>query len=279
MSDERESNSIKKIHEMTFLILCEIDRICQKYNIEYFLSSGTLLGAVRHQDFIPWDDDADIAMTRTEYDKFAEACAHDLGEDFEFSSYEQEGEHFIDFIPGIMYRKCRWYDERDEKKDARNCIRTDIFILDQAYDQKWREKLRVAHLLGIYGLAMGHRTNIQWEKFSGITKLAVRFFSKIGKRMPLQKISKKYVKVSARLKGKKTKHYLSNVPPPWLSVELVHWYPSEWFDESVLLMLNGKEFPAPKNWDALLRLSYHDYMKLPPEEERNMRHINVQPCE
>lgn len=270
-----KNNEMQKIHEIAFKILCEIDRICEKNDIKYFLSSGTLLGAVRHQNFIPWDDDADIAMTREEYNKFAEACRDELGDDFEFLSCDQSGNHFVDFIPGVVYRKCRWFDEQEEQKDAYNYVKTDIFILEQSYNQRWREKVRVAHMLMIYGLAMGHRTDIQWRKFSGVTKIAIRFFSKLGEKIPLKKLREKYTRVSTKLQGKKTNRYLSNVPPPWLSLKLVHQYPVDWFSESVRLPLNGKEFPVPKDWDKLLELSYHNYMELPPEEERRGKHINM----
>ena len=59
-----------KVHEASLEILKEIDRICRKYKIQYMLDSGSLLGAVRHQGFIPWDDDADVAFTRKNYEAF-----------------------------------------------------------------------------------------------------------------------------------------------------------------------------------------------------------------
>ena len=61
---------LTRVHEANLKLLKEIDRICRKYKIKYMIDSGTLLGAVRHQGFIPWDDDADIAMLREEYEKF-----------------------------------------------------------------------------------------------------------------------------------------------------------------------------------------------------------------
>ena len=63
-----ETYDMSRVHEANLTILKEIDRICRKYNIRYMLDAGTLIGAVRHKGFIPWDDDADVAFTRNQYE-------------------------------------------------------------------------------------------------------------------------------------------------------------------------------------------------------------------
>ena len=66
---------MSRVHEANLTILKEIDRICRKYNIRYMLDAGTLIGAVRHKGFIPWDDDADVAFTRNQYEAFMKGAA------------------------------------------------------------------------------------------------------------------------------------------------------------------------------------------------------------
>ena len=86
---EFDGATLRLLQMIELEILTEIDRICRKNNIHYSLTGGTLLGAVRNGGFIPWDDDADISMLRSEYRKFQKACKTDLDEDrFYFQDIE-----------------------------------------------------------------------------------------------------------------------------------------------------------------------------------------------
>ena len=80
MSDNNTAYDLTKVHEANLKILKEIDRICRKYKIKYLMDAGTLLGAVRHKGFIPWDDDADVAFTRNNYEAFIKVVRRELPE-------------------------------------------------------------------------------------------------------------------------------------------------------------------------------------------------------
>ena len=102
MSGEK-SFDLTKVHEVNLKLLKEIDRICRKYKIKYALDSGTLLGAVRHGGFIPWDDDVDVMFTRKNYEMFAKVVRRELPEDMSFVEPNEYhgGKAFYDFISRV----------------------------------------------------------------------------------------------------------------------------------------------------------------------------------
>ena len=89
---------VDKLRKAQIEILDEIVRICKKNNIKYFLNYGTLIGAIRHQGYIPWDDDIDIGMTRIDYDKFTIMASKELSDRFELCNYKNEANHLQNFM-------------------------------------------------------------------------------------------------------------------------------------------------------------------------------------
>ncbi len=85
------------IQQIQLAYLLEVDRICRKHNIKYFLGGGTLLGAIRHKGFIPWDDDSDIMMLREDYDKFCKIAADELPANMSFQSNKTDKSCFYEF--------------------------------------------------------------------------------------------------------------------------------------------------------------------------------------
>ena len=107
---------MSRVHEANLTILKEIDRICRKYNIRYMLDAGTLIGAVRHKGFIPWDDDADVAFTRNQYEAFMKVAPRELPDTMELlepDSY-RGGKAFYDFTPRIIYKKSKCHEDSPE---------------------------------------------------------------------------------------------------------------------------------------------------------------------
>jgi len=109
-------------------MLVEFDKICQKYNLKYWLDSGTLLGAVRHQGFIPWDDDIDLSMPIEDYNKFIEIAENELSSDIFFQTTQTDNKFPFDYIKLRSNRaKIVEFHEKDRDIEYHQGVFVDIF--------------------------------------------------------------------------------------------------------------------------------------------------------
>ena len=128
---ELKPDVLKKLQETQLEILDEIVRICEKYGLHYFLMFGTLIGAIRHKGFIPWDDDLDIGMPRDDYDKFMEVAKTELDERFYLQNSDTEPRYWLSFAN--VRKNNTLFDEASLAKmpeDIHKGIFVDIFPLD-----------------------------------------------------------------------------------------------------------------------------------------------------
>ena len=95
--------SIDEVKQTELSILDYIDSVCKQHNITYYLAYGTLLGAIRHKGFIPWDDDIDIYMPRKEYDKFIKLQADNKESQYSVLSMYNDSEYFYEFAKIIKF--------------------------------------------------------------------------------------------------------------------------------------------------------------------------------
>lgn len=273
-----ETYDLTAVHQANLKILKEIDRICRKYDIQYLLDAGTLLGAVRHQGFIPWDDDADVAFTRENYERFAQVVRKELPEGMEFLEPRQlrGGTAFYDFTPRILYLNSRTHEEGAEMEfyeGKLNHLWVDLFIQDILPENKAAAACTRLMQTAIYGLAMGHRYHLDYSKYSPVNKVFVRILSTIGRWIPMKLIRR--MQRMAAVKDNKKKsglRYYSNYQPDYLYVTLK----KEWSDEITDLPFEDTVLMAPKEWHQVLTWIYGDYRKLPPEEERVPSHSSTE---
>ena len=122
---------LPKLHNCQLIIAREIKRICDENNIKYFIIAGTLLGAVRHGGFIPWDDDMDIGMLREDYEKFLEIAKKDLGDDFFLQTPETDKSYGLNFAK-VLLKGTVLMEESTASNNAKKGIFVDIFPFDVA---------------------------------------------------------------------------------------------------------------------------------------------------
>ena len=273
-----EHYDMSKVHAASLKILKEIDRICRKYKIRYALDAGTLIGAVRHKGFIPWDDDADVVFLRSQYEAFVKVAGRELPDTMELllpDSY-RDGRAFFDFTPRIIYKNSRCHQDSPEMNfygGKLNHIWVDLFILDKLpASPAGAAATRFVHK-AIYGLAMGHRPGLDFKKYSLIHKIFVGGLAGVGRFIPLRLISA--MQRAAALKDRRsrgTRRYYSNYQPDYLYVTLE----GSWCEAVEDAAFEDAQLMIPKGWHEVLTEVYGDYMQLPPEEKRVPTHSSQQ---
>ena len=273
-----EHYDMSKVHAASLKILKEIDRICRKYKIRYALDAGTLIGAVRHKGFIPWDDDADVVFLRSQYEAFVKVAKRELPDTMELllpDSY-RDGRAFFDFTPRIIYKNSRCHQDSPEMNfygGKLNHIWVDLFILDKLpASPAGAAVTRFVHK-AIYGLAMGHRPGLDFKKYSLIHKIFVGGLAGVGRFIPLRLIFA--MQRAAALKDRRsrgTRWYYSNYQPDYLYVTLE----GSWCEAVEDTAFEDAQLMIPKGWHEVLTEVYGDYMQLPPEEKRVPTHSSQQ---
>ena len=148
--------AVKQAWANTLDVLAEIDRICSKYNITYFADWGTILGAVRHGGFIPWDDDLDICMKRDDYVRFREAADRELPENYTIHDYERHENHWL-FLARVVNntKMCFEPEYLSTHYNFPWLAGIDIFVKDYLYQDPEKERSRDREIMEILACADG----------------------------------------------------------------------------------------------------------------------------
>lgn len=258
------ADKLKVVQNEGLKILVEVDRICKKHNIKYFLESGTLLGAVRHKGFIPWDDDVDIALLRDDYERLIKVLQEELSDQY-FLQMHQTDNNFPFGFARILAKKYGI----PSKNKFKTGLCLDIFPIDNANDNILVNKINIFLIKVIQGLSKS-RVAIELSNYNNIFwKIAVAITMTIGKLFPLKFLIMAQKKIAVSSNQKKTKYKCIYSYPFYYLDRL---FPSYVYDEIELLDFEGYKFPAYKNWDEVLTIIYGNYMTLPPVEERVPSH-------
>ena len=274
--DQALTDALDRLHRGHKIILRELTRICKKYNISYYLESGTLLGAVRHHSAIPWDDDADIAMLRSDFEVFRRVVRKELKPEFYYVEPDELGKAVFDFVPRIGLRDSAIRPESEEDdwygNGILNHLLIDIFIVDDVSDIDFVHSFCYGLVVLFYGLGLGHRYRLDYSQYKGASGIAVRVLSTLGKLFPAGFLVRCYDRVTRLESGqnrKKGRVYYGN----YLFQDIRQIYRKEWFTPAKEVDLDGEAFPGPNNAHMCLKTLYGNYMELPPEEKRTQPHM------
>lgn len=271
---------VKRVQQINKIILDEVDRICKKYDICYYLDCGALLGAIRHKSFIPWDDDIDISFTRENYERFVEVVS-DEWKDSDFFVHKPEdfaNNKWLDCITRIVYRNDVVNENTYNKvgKEAAKKIwgkpAIDIFIIDELPEQLYKHKMLCLLLTLDYAMLMGHREYIDYSEYHGIQKLIIKVFSTVGKLFKTQRLVNRYNKHSKKYAGCKGQDcFYSN----FSLKDLKKRNKRAWYGKGVSVNIDQFQYNAPEDYDNVLKMNFGNYMELPPEDKRVPKHMNL----
>ncbi len=244
---------------------------CEKNNLEYFLDAGTLLGAVRHKGFIPWDNDMDVCMMRPQYDRFLEIVKE--------KEYHINDHLIVELPEDTLFSFVKIGDTRTKLVEypdtyPEECyIYIDIFPKDGIDSLTLRNRILCRRCGNLHLLHWFNKHSIPYwmEKKSGIKKLVAKIGNRLckDKNRPYRKQQKIIQKHNKKYPLEKCKYVTTLVNGEYYRIS-----PKSCFDERIILEFEGNKFYAPAGYDEWLRILYGDtYMELPPEDKRYIHDI------
>lgn len=263
---ERMENVEEKLRRLQLTeleILIKIDDFCKENNIMYSLYGGTLLGAVRHNGFIPWDDDLDICMLRRDYQKFVTLWKLKKPNGYILQNKDTD-ETFTQSFTKIRKDHTTFLQKEDIPVKYHTGIFVDIFPIDRIPNNSLS---RIHFYIRSLFFQLYTREFVP-QNSQVILKLGSTFFLKLSSKKHRQKIRNRLFE--------KIIKYNTNDDFQLVGIETVatirQLLPSDLFESIDYLSFEGKKFMCISKWDEYLKIKYGDYLKLPPENERIWKH-------
>lgn len=261
-----ERELLRKVQLTQLEIAKEIRRVCEENGIRYFLADGSFLGAVRHNGFIPWDDDMDLGMLRGDYKHFCRIAPKALKSEYCLQTWYTDPNYALPFAK--VRKRNTLYQEEKSNLLAENGFFVDIFPFDYVPEDLQARAALAGKLLGIYRVKLmkaGYTPwmdngRINWKKRIGYLYYQVKALF-----ADAEKLAQAYDALAVSVPETKILCEQSALPKPdYYDAVLCRSFREYRFEDEL--------FPGPENYDAFLTALYGNYMQLPPESERENRH-------
>lgn len=277
-----ELEYLKKTHTILADMLKEFDRICKKYQLHYYMICGSLIGVLRHQGFIPWDDDVDVAMPREDYDKLRKIAAQEWqGSFYRVLGINQYGNGaFLDCMPRVVNMRERLpmkvYDKVLERasEDIVDRPFLDIYVMDNAFDNDKKHMFIMNMMKGVYNLLMGHRGHIDYDEYRArMPEKTIRLMKAlhtVGRFLPLSFLLWWYDHLSKKANNKVCENFFM---PSCAITCIERKFKKAFFREGIRKPFIDFEVTVPSDYDGLMEaMNYHGYMQFPRMSIRKPSH-------
>lgn len=254
------------IQQILLGYLLEVDRICKKHNITYFLGGGTLLGAARHKGFIPWDDDVDIMMLREDYDKFLEVAGDELPDGVILQDPKKDKNYCYCYAKLRLTDTVFATDFSKNHKGMNNGFAFDIFCHDKTADSKIGQKIHSQ--LTLFWLAMVFNKWNHRRVYNGkrVQSAICNFLKNI---FPLRFSMRMLLFTLEMFKHKKHAKYLYDGMGKSVAKG---GFDKTYLDDEIRIDFEGYKLPVPAKYKEYLTNHYGDYMQLAPLSTRLQGH-------
>ncbi len=258
--------TLTEIQAREYELLKQFDAYCKRHGLTYCLCGGTLLGAVRHKGFIPWDDDIDLMMPREDYERLRDLSRGETVSDCLRVRYPGDAGYPYGFMKAVDTRTVV-YERNITRDEQRTGLALDIFPLDRMYVSPWKNRLLLTRVkfwiqVGKVGAGMVRAEKDSLKK--RLRNLVMLLLRPIAACVSYEKAMARVDRIAS---GRRTlaPYILGNLgwPNQWKDM-----FPKEVFDSYVDLDFGADKFPCPVGYDAYLTQLYGDYMRIPKEGER-----------
>ena len=258
--------TLTEIQAREYELLKQFDAYCKRHGLTYCLCGGTLLGAVRHKGFIPWDDDVDLMMPREDYERLRDLSRGETVSDCLRVRYPGDAGYPYGFMKAVDTRTVV-YERNITRDEQRTGLALDIFPLDRMYVSPWKNRLLLTRVkfwiqVGKVGAGMVRAEKDSLKK--RLRNLVMLLLKPIAACVSYEKAMARVDRIAS---GRRTlaPYILGNLgwPNQWKDM-----FPKEVFDSYVDLDFGADKFPCPAGYDAYLTQLYGNYMRIPKEGER-----------
>ena len=261
-----DRETLRKVQLTLLDIAKEIKRVCEENDIPYFLYRGTFLGAVRHQGFIPWDDDMDFAMLREDYEKFCRIAPEKLGANYAFQNWHTS-KNFAQPFAKVRKRGTLYIEAKSAQLEE-NGLYVDIYPLDFAPEKEADRAVLAKKLLHLFRIKLmqgGYTPWMEEDRILWVKRIGYTAYQAAALFVGRKKLIRMYEEAALAVKDSDTLYEQSALP-------VAYYFDRNHYRETTMYPFEDTFFPGPKDYDAVLRSLYNDYMTLPPEDKRENRH-------